>query len=298
MLRRNGPVSVTEATDERGRSLLPPNAPAEQEPGPVNRSRQAMYEGDAIQVIAIVVAPDPSATVIRRLRGKVPVIAFARGSDPIVIPLNGEGVLGRPYSTRDLTLVVDEVSLRSRGSVLGQGYRRRQSRGSRDVRNPRPDPARLRCVQRRRSAGAPGASRRHRPAPEPPPRLTDEKHRRRPLRVDRRALLRRRSWRRSWDLEDTHPLRTTVLRIRPDRDGNPLRFPRHSHPLNQAGVLPMAIAASGPAIRRARGRTGRGTRPGRCSSRNWARPSRRSGQRQPNRSNRSGVRRCRPWKEP
>ena len=49
--------------------------------------------------------------MIRRLRGKVPVIAVARGSDPIVIPLKGEGVLGRPYSTRDLTLIVDEVSL-------------------------------------------------------------------------------------------------------------------------------------------------------------------------------------------
>ncbi len=111
MLRRNGPVSVTEATDERGRSLLAPSAPAELEPGPANRSRQAMYEGGAIQGRAILVALDPPATVIRRLRGKVPVIAVARGSDPIVIPLNGEGVLGRPYSTRDLTLVVNEVSL-------------------------------------------------------------------------------------------------------------------------------------------------------------------------------------------
>jgi hypothetical protein len=110
MLRRNGPVSVTEATDERGRSLLAPNAPAEQEPGPRNRPGRATNESDAIQVSAILVAPDPPATVIRRLRGKVPVIAVARGSDPIVIPLNGEGVLGRPYSTRDLTLVVDEVS--------------------------------------------------------------------------------------------------------------------------------------------------------------------------------------------
>ena len=111
MLRRNGAVTVTEATDDRGRSLLAPSAPAELDPGPADRSRQAMYEGDAIQVNAILAAPDPPATVIRRLRGKVPVIAVARGSDPIVIPLKGEGVLGRPYSTRDLTLVVDEVSL-------------------------------------------------------------------------------------------------------------------------------------------------------------------------------------------
>ena len=70
-----------------------------------------MNDGDAIQVNAVLAAPDPPATAIRRLRGKVPVIAVARGSDPIVIPLKGEGVLGKPYSTRDLTLVVDEVSL-------------------------------------------------------------------------------------------------------------------------------------------------------------------------------------------
>jgi hypothetical protein len=110
MLRRNGPVSITEATDDRGRSLAP-RAPAEPDPGPANRSRQATYEGDAIQVNAVLAAPDPPATAIRRLRGKVSVIAVARGSDPIVIPLKGEGVRGRPYSTRDLTLVVDEVSL-------------------------------------------------------------------------------------------------------------------------------------------------------------------------------------------
>jgi hypothetical protein len=112
MLRRNGEVSVTEATDEQGRSLLAPSAPAEREPAPANESRQDMHEGgDGIQVNAIIVAPGPPATVIRRLRGKVPVIAVAMGSDPIVIPLKGEGVLGRPYSTRDLSLVVDEVLL-------------------------------------------------------------------------------------------------------------------------------------------------------------------------------------------
>ena len=144
MLRRNGAVSVTEATDERGRSLLAPSAPAELDPGPANRSRQAMYEGDAIQVNAILVAPDPPATVIRRLRGKVPVIAVARGSDPIVIPLKGEGVLGRPYSTRDLILVVDEVSLAPGAPAWVKVTVRVNRGGSRDVREARPAPARLR----------------------------------------------------------------------------------------------------------------------------------------------------------
>jgi len=110
MLRRNGEVVVTEATDDRGRSLVP-GAPAEPAPGPADRSHRARNEGDAFQVNAVLAAPDPPATVIRRLRGKVPVIAVAGGSDPIVIPLTGEGVLGRPYPTRDLILIVEEVSL-------------------------------------------------------------------------------------------------------------------------------------------------------------------------------------------
>ena len=110
MLRQNGAVVVTEATDNRGRSLVPA-APAEPASAPADRSRQARYEGDAIQVNAVLAAPNPPATAIRRFRGKVPVIAVARGFDPMVIPLNGEGVPGRPYSTRDLTLVVDDVSL-------------------------------------------------------------------------------------------------------------------------------------------------------------------------------------------
>jgi hypothetical protein len=111
MLHPNGAVVVTEATDDRGRSLLAPLGHAEPAPRPANRSHQPGNEGDAIQVNPVLAAPDPRATAIRHLRGKVPLIAVARGSDPIVIPLKGEGVLGSPYSTRDLTLIVDEVSL-------------------------------------------------------------------------------------------------------------------------------------------------------------------------------------------
>ncbi len=130
MLRRNGAVSVTEATDERGRSLLAPSAPAEVDPGPANGARQDMSESGAIQVNAIIAAPDGPATVIRRLRGKVPVIAVATGSDPLVISLNGEGVLGKPYLTRDLTLVVDEVLL-ARGAPARVKLSVRVNRGDR-----------------------------------------------------------------------------------------------------------------------------------------------------------------------
>jgi hypothetical protein len=109
MLHRNGAVSITEAIDDRGRSLAP-GSPAQLDSGPANRSHQASDEGDAIQVDAVFAAPNPPATVIRRLRGKVPVIVVTRGFDPVVIPLKGEGAVGRPYSARDWTLVIDEVS--------------------------------------------------------------------------------------------------------------------------------------------------------------------------------------------
>ena len=66
---------------------MKPSAPAEADPGPANGARQDLSESGAIQVNAILVAPDPPARVIRRLRGKVPVIAVATGSDPLVIPL-------------------------------------------------------------------------------------------------------------------------------------------------------------------------------------------------------------------
>ena len=109
MLRRKGAVVITEATDDQGRSLVP-GAAAEPASGPGDQSDQATSEVNAIQVNAILVGADPPAKAIRRLRGKVPVIAVAKGFDPIVIPLKGEGVLGRPYPCRDLILIVDDAS--------------------------------------------------------------------------------------------------------------------------------------------------------------------------------------------
>lgn len=110
MLHQNGAVIVTEATDDRGRSLLP-TTPAGSALGQTNRSSQLMTGHASIQVNASLKVPEPPGTVIRRLRGKVPVIAVARGSDPIVIPLKGEGPREQSFSTRDMTLLVDEVSI-------------------------------------------------------------------------------------------------------------------------------------------------------------------------------------------
>jgi hypothetical protein len=110
MLRQSGAVIITEATDDRGRSLVSA-APSKFDSGQANRSYQVMNYYASIRTNAVLAVPDPPGKLIRRLRGKIPVIAVTRGSDPIIIPLKGESALGRPYSTRDLTLVVDEVSL-------------------------------------------------------------------------------------------------------------------------------------------------------------------------------------------
>jgi hypothetical protein len=137
MLRQHGPVVIAEATDDRSRSLVP-GAPAEPAAAPDERSRQVMSVGDAFQTSAVLAAPDPPAKVIRRLRGKVPVVAIAKGADPMTIPLKDEGVLGRPYPTRDVTLIVDEVSLAA-GSPARVMVTVRDNRGDR-ASFPRHDP--------------------------------------------------------------------------------------------------------------------------------------------------------------
>ena len=111
MLHYNGAVMVTEATDDRGRSMLAPSAPAALDAGQADRSYQVETGRASVQVNAVLMVPDPPGTVIRRLRGKVPVTAVARGSDPIVVTLNGEGVLGRPFPVGYMTLGVDRALL-------------------------------------------------------------------------------------------------------------------------------------------------------------------------------------------
>ena len=139
MLHQNGAVMITEATDDRGRSLVP-STPAHLEPTQPNHYFQVMSEQTAVQVNAVLAVPDPPGTVIRRLRGKVPVIAVTKGSDPIVIRLTGEGVAGKSISTRDMTLVVDEVVLAA-GAAASITMTIRPNRASLAA-GARPDPGR------------------------------------------------------------------------------------------------------------------------------------------------------------
>jgi hypothetical protein len=117
VLYQNGEVIVTEAIDNRGRSLVA-RTRVELNLSQTKPSDRGMwYNTASFQTGAVIATADLPGTVIRRLRGKVPVIAFARDSNPIVIPLKGEGVLGKPFSTRDVTLVVDEVSFARGGQA-------------------------------------------------------------------------------------------------------------------------------------------------------------------------------------
>lgn len=107
-LHPNGPVSVAEAVDDRGRSLVLPH------PKPADTAHpafQADFTGKAsIHVAANLLAPDPPGEAIRRLRGKVPVVVVTRGADPTVVRLED---VGGEHSvvTPDMTLIIDEVSL-------------------------------------------------------------------------------------------------------------------------------------------------------------------------------------------
>jgi hypothetical protein len=107
---QHGAVIVTEAADDRGRSMVL-KAAAQPDSGQANQPRPMSGGRASIQVNAVLDAPDPPGTTIRRLQGKVPVVVVSKGSDPIVIPLRGEGVAGKVVSTREMTLVVDQFSL-------------------------------------------------------------------------------------------------------------------------------------------------------------------------------------------
>ncbi len=112
-IHQSGAVVITEATDDQGRSLLPASPPAFDA-----ELARHMTSGSASTSIAVpLVVPAPAGTVIRRLRGRVPVAVVARSLDPIVVPLQAPGAVGKLFSTRELTLVIDEATLTPPGPI-------------------------------------------------------------------------------------------------------------------------------------------------------------------------------------
>jgi hypothetical protein len=85
-ITRNGPIRVTAASDDRGKSLLAPT-------GLVSFQHTAGYFGmNPTSILHFRVDlnyPDPPAKLIRNLRGVIPVVLAIRKPDPLVVPLAG-----------------------------------------------------------------------------------------------------------------------------------------------------------------------------------------------------------------
>jgi hypothetical protein len=112
VLHQNGPASLAEAVDDRGRSLIPDVAkpagaapPRYQNQGVITITNLA-----SISIGLKLQAPDPPPTTIRRLRGRIPVLVVARQADPIVIRLQ-ETAAEKVISIPEMNLIVDEVAL-------------------------------------------------------------------------------------------------------------------------------------------------------------------------------------------
>jgi hypothetical protein len=102
-----GPVRVDEAVDDRGRPLQPAAAAgAGRNPGARPQAAQTAGNG-SFPVELTLSEPDPPPEVIRRVRGKVPVVVMAREADPLVIPLNRAGAAPTTVHGRDFDFTVD-----------------------------------------------------------------------------------------------------------------------------------------------------------------------------------------------
>lgn len=115
-LELNGAPTVTEAVDDQGRSLVPADRaqldPSRPAPG-------IRLNGGAPMVRIALVVIDPTVKLIRRLKGTIPVIAETKVSNPIVVALQVKSALGKPISTSNMTLVIDDISatIQNRPSV-------------------------------------------------------------------------------------------------------------------------------------------------------------------------------------
>lgn len=101
-----GPMTLDEAVDDRGRSLLPPPRPGAEEQAP-----GIVLGGDGPSALLALTADlelarDPGHA-IARLRGTIPAVVVARRLDSLVIPLRG--AQGQSFRAESATVVVHEV---------------------------------------------------------------------------------------------------------------------------------------------------------------------------------------------
>jgi hypothetical protein len=104
-LQQVGPLKLTTAVDDLGRSLLPPASPT-----PPNGMMMVHYGGTSPGTLQFQVAlrrPDPPGRIIRLLRGAIPVAVATRRAEALVIPL--DSAAGKTFRNDDATVVVHEL---------------------------------------------------------------------------------------------------------------------------------------------------------------------------------------------
>ena len=107
LVSQSGPVRVSEAIDDQGRSLWPANRAGLGDDIEMDGLENGL--GGPMTLTIPLRYPEPAGRAIRRLRGTVPVTVAARKSDPLVIPL--AGAAGRTFHSADASVTV--VAVRS-----------------------------------------------------------------------------------------------------------------------------------------------------------------------------------------
>jgi hypothetical protein len=88
MVSQSGALTITEALDEKGNSLLPPASPGNAPPRyPALNGFGVSYGALSFQLRGQLKRPDSPGSVIKTLKGKIPVTVSARKEAPLEIPL-------------------------------------------------------------------------------------------------------------------------------------------------------------------------------------------------------------------
>jgi hypothetical protein len=152
-IRPAGAPVLDEAADERGNALRiqaePPQPASPRRPGVVTPTTGTV---DSFELPVALALPAGSRT-IARLRGRVPIVAAARGPDPLVIPL--QDAVGRSFQNDDVTIQVHDLKpISDRATRLEATVRSNHSVDARS-RDPEEFPGR-RAVDHLRLADAQG----------------------------------------------------------------------------------------------------------------------------------------------
>lgn len=107
MIRSAGPITLIEATDPDGHSLLPPDLDRRTQPVNDNLGRS----GSSVMLAILLEAPEKPIEQLDRLRARLPVEVESRRLEPLEFPLtDGETPNARPFWCGDLMLSVQRMA--------------------------------------------------------------------------------------------------------------------------------------------------------------------------------------------